>query len=575
MTGAFLYLTWTSIANRLRVRVRRLREPRYAIGLAAGVLYFYGVIFRPGSSPDGKRAFVGLSTLATIAGPLLAAASVILFVVVALAWILPSNTKIIAFSKAEVQMLFPAPLTRRQLLHYKLIRSQVGSLIGSALLALFLRPHSLAVAWMFLTGIWLAFGILNLHFTGLALTRQSLAEHGTSGWRRHWLPVALIVAAAAAIVLAIVRDWPTVVSMQHPKDVAFELTRVLTSGSAGWALWPTRALVRLPLSATVADYGRALPAVLGLFALNYVWVMRTDTSFEEAAAERSERVVRGRVSSKARVTSISTPFKLAAQGRVETAILWKNLILVGRYASLRTLWRVLPAGIAIAVAASTSKSAGVISVLSIFALIIVVMTVMVGPQIARNDLRQDLVHLATLKTWPVSSAALIRGELLAPAAILTAFAWTFILASMFLIPNIPHTSAKFALFVVNRVSYGLAALLIAPALILVQLLVQNAMAILFPAWVVVGATRSRGVDVMGQRLVMQAGIWLTLLLAVVPAALVAGVVAAGVYWATGVLPVVLAAAVGAAVIFSECLLATEALGRALDRADVGSIEPTE
>jgi hypothetical protein len=146
---------------------------------------------------------------------------------------------------------------------------------------------------------------------------------------------------------------------------------------------------------------------------------------------------------------------------------------------------------------------------------------------------------------------------------------------MFLIPNIPHTSAKFALFVVNRVSYGLAALLIAPALILVQLLVQNAMAILFPAWVVVGATRSRGVDVMGQRLVMQAGIWLTLLLAVVPAALVAGVVAAGVYWATGVLPVVLAAAVGAAVIFSECLLATEALGRALDRADVGSIEPTE
>jgi hypothetical protein len=217
----------------------------------------------------------------------------------------------------------------------------------------------------------------------------------------------------------------------------------------------------------------------------------------------------------------------------------------------------------------------VISVLSIFALIIVVMTVMVGPQIARNDLRQDLAHLATLKTWPVSSAALIRGELLAPAAILTAFAWTFILASMFLIPNIPHTSAKFALLVVNRVSYGLAALLIAPALILVQLLVQNAMAILFPAWVVVGATRSRGVDVMGQRLVMQAGIWLTLLLAVVPAALVAGVVAAGVYWATGVLPVVLAAAVGAAVIFSECLLATEALGRALDRADVGCIEPTE
>src|SRR5262249_15337094 len=122
MIGAFFYLTFYSIANRLRVRVRRLREPRYAIGLAVGLLYFSGVIFRPGASPEGRQHFVGLATLGTIAGPLIAAASVLLFVIVAVAWIVPSNTKIIAFSKAEVQMLFPAPLTRRQLLHYKLIR---------------------------------------------------------------------------------------------------------------------------------------------------------------------------------------------------------------------------------------------------------------------------------------------------------------------------------------------------------------------------------------------------------------------------------------------------------------------
>jgi hypothetical protein len=576
MIGAFLYLTWTSIANRVRVRVRRLREPRYAIGLAAGILYFYAVIFRPSATPKGRTAFVGLSTLATIAGPLLAAASVLLFVIVALAWILPSNTKSIAFSKAEVQMLFPAPLTRRQLLHYKLIRSQVGSLFGSAILAVFLRPQSVAHAWMFLTGVWLAFGIINLHFTGVALTRQSLSEHGTSGWRRQWLPVALIFAAGAAIVVAVVRDWSILAAMQHPKEVVLELTRVLTTGPAGWALWPTRALIRVPLSSTILEYGRALPAVLAIFALNYVWVMRTDASFEEAAAERSERVVRGRVTApKVRVGAVSTPFKLAPQGRIETAILWKNLILVGRYASLRMLWRVLPAAIALAAAASGSKSAGLITVLAIFALILVMMTVLAGPQMARNDLRQDLGHLATLKTWPVSSAALVRGELLAPAALLTAFAWTFIVGALFLVPNVPNTSAKIAALVVNRVSYGLGALLIAPAIILVQLIVHNGMAILFPAWVAIGATRSRGVDVLGQRLVMQLGIWIALLLAILPAALVAGAVGLGIYWATGALPIVVPAAIGSAVILAECLLATELLGKALDRADVGSLEPTD
>src|SRR5262249_26579312 len=162
--------------------------------------------------------------------------------------------------------------------------------------------------------------------------------------------------------------------------------------------------------------------------------------------------------------AMSTPFALAPTGRAETAILWKNLILVGRYASLRTLWRILPIVIALAAAASRRKSAGVISGLSIFSLILVMITGLVGPQMARNDLRQDLGHIATLKTWPVSSAALIRGEILAPAALLTAFAWTFIVAAMFLIPNVPHTGAKFALLVVNRGTYGFAALILAPAL---------------------------------------------------------------------------------------------------------------
>ena len=49
--------------------------------------------------------------------------------------------------------------------------------------------------------------------------------------------------------------------------------------------------------------------------------------------------------------------------------------------------------------------------------------VLLGPQMLRNDLRQDLARLPLLKTWPVSGAALIRGEVLAPTVVATSFAW--------------------------------------------------------------------------------------------------------------------------------------------------------
>ncbi len=479
MTGAFIYLTVHGLVNRVRARVRRLREPRYAIGLAVGALYFYFVVFgRPGRG-RGHGATVSVAALPGSTGPLVALASVLLFVLVAMAWVWPSSSKAIVFTRAEVQFLFQAPLTRRQLLHYKLIRSQTASLLVSLILTVFFRPGTFMAAWTAITGIWLLFGILNLHLIGVALARTSLAQHGLSGLRRQWFPIAVIVAAIGVIGLAIVSNGAQLSTLETGRQVLGELERVLTTGVAGWALWPTRAVVRLPLAASTAEYWRALPAALGLLAVNYLWVMRSEAAFEEASAEQSEMVVRGRMAPRrARVTAVSTPFSLAVRGRVETAILWKNLILLGRYASLRTLWRVVPMVIALAAVASTSRQTGLVSGLSMLALGGVVLIVLLGPQIVRNDLRQDLAHLALLKTWPVRSAALIRGELLAPAAAcFTGLAWIFVMASVLLMTKAPTNAAGLARLVLNRVSYGIAALLIAPPIIVVQLIVQNGLAV--------------------------------------------------------------------------------------------------
>jgi hypothetical protein len=576
VTSAFFYLTGRSFYNRMRVRVRRLREPRYLLGLSVGVLYFYGVIFRPGSGTHIRTTSVTTSLLASVAEPVIALASVVLLVVVALSWLWPSSAKAVAFSKAEVQFLFPAPLTRRQLLHYKLIRSQTASLIGSFIVTIFLRPGSLVSAWTVVTGMWLVFGILNLHFTGVALARESLVEHGASGAKRQWLPMAIIVGAVGTIAFALVKDGAALSSATHVDQVFRELARVLTTGAAGWALWPTRAIVSLPLAPTATAYWRALPGALFLLALNYVWVMRSDAAFQEASAEQSEKVVRGRrAPAQARLTKVSAPFTLAATGRAEMAILWKNLILLGRYASLRNLWRLVPLVLALAIGATGSRKTGLVEFVSILVMAGAGLTILIGPQMARNDLRQDLNHIALLKTWPIRSAALLRGEILAPAALLTGVVWLFLVGSIALVTKIPSSAGAFATVALDRLSYGVAAMVLAPMLIIVQLIVHNGLAVLFPAWAMIGATRSRGVEVMGQRLLMQAAIWISLLLAVLPAALVAGGVAVAIYLATGVIPIIFAAVFAAAIILAEAFLATEALGRALDRTDVGSLEPQD
>ena len=45
MIGALIYLQVQSIKNRLRMRLRRLKKPKYLAGAAVGGAYFYFFFF--------------------------------------------------------------------------------------------------------------------------------------------------------------------------------------------------------------------------------------------------------------------------------------------------------------------------------------------------------------------------------------------------------------------------------------------------------------------------------------------------------------------------------------------------
>ena len=62
MIGALLYLRFTSLLNLVSHRIRRLRQPKYLIGAAVAVGYFYFVLLRrPGvAGPPGAGAVPGV-----------------------------------------------------------------------------------------------------------------------------------------------------------------------------------------------------------------------------------------------------------------------------------------------------------------------------------------------------------------------------------------------------------------------------------------------------------------------------------------------------------------------------------
>ena len=445
-----------------------------------------------------------------------------------------------------------------------MLRSQIGALIGSLIVTVLFRPGRFASGLTVFSGLAIIMATLNLYTTGVSLSRASAGA-------RNWLPRVIAVVAVAVIAGTLAIHWNDFLAAFRNGDFT-ELARLGSTGAAGVVLWPFRTLAQLPLADSPRTFFLALPWALLLLVLNYVWILRTDVPFEEAAAELSEKLekIRRQGVSALRKPSrpTKTPFHLAPIGRPETAIVWKNLIAMGRVLSWTVLLRFAPLLVIFAVAMSRGgrETAGVLAVVS---LMIAGFTVILGPQMTRHDLRQDLNALATLKTWPISGAGLVRGEIMAPAIVLTTVAWLALIVAAVLSTN-PQFAEDFA----SRWSLLAGAMFVVPGIVLAQLVAQNGLAVTFPSWVSTN-TRPGGVDAMGQGMLVMLAVLLGLVIAILPAALVAGVVGGVLYLLLGTIPVVLPAALAGAALLVEAFIGTEFIGAILERSDISAVDARE
>jgi ABC-2 type transport system permease protein len=577
MLGASLYIILCSARNRLRQRLRRLRQPRYLLGAIAGGAYLYFSIFarmRGARAGAGRRRFGPARPPAVIppavwmSGPALVGLA-LLFMTGA-SWLLPVGSGLLDFSEAEIAFLFPAPVLRRHLLIHRMMRSQLGMLFA-ALVAGFAAPslpgsRRLGVA----IGTWLLLITAKVYFTGVTLARARLTSASASARAIAWLPLGVIGAALAIVGIAIIRDFSGQ-PVSGVQDAMLRLGRISATGAPHLALWPFMALAS-PLFATwPRPYLQSLGWAAAVFVLIAIWVLESDETFEDAAAE----VARKRAGSSAARTPAfrarATGLSLGLAGRPEMAFAWKAALQTLRVVDRRVIARfgafVLPL---IVVAVSFSRAAGLAVMLGVFAVAGAGFTVLMAPQALRVDMRQDLRHLELLKTWPVGASAIVRGEIVWPGMLLTAIAWGCVGLALAL------SARTFTNIPLNlRLAAATAATILIPALVFAQLTIHNAVAIVFPAWVPLGNQRARGLDAMGQRLIMLGGTWLMLIVMVLPGAFAGGIVWFAVRPLAGAAALAAGAAVCAMIVGIEVLLVTEALGPAYDRLDVSDVERAE
>ena len=494
MIRTFGYLTWRSAHNRIARQVRHLRSPRYVAALLLGLAYLWFVVIAQRPTP----------ATADLADPrwLELVGALAVLGAVAWGWIFGVERRVLAFSPAEVTFLFPGPVSRRGLIQFKLLRSQLLILFNALLWTLILSRERLGVSpWLRVISIWVLLTTLSFHRLGASFVRTSLAEHGRLGLRHRVVSLAVLGGVLIALTWSIGEALPRLADADARTPFGFlsALGEAAAQPLPTALTYPFRLMIR-PLTAhSVAAWLQALWPALVLLVLHYIWVIRSDTAFEEAAAavslQRAQALSQrrgGRPAPRAGGRVAAPLFRLAPRGWPAGAILWKNLVAVTRTQRLRNVAIAMATGAAIVTALSFEPEGTLAEIAGWFAVTWAGAMTVIGPQWVRNDLRGDLLKLDMLRSYPLRGWSIVVAEVTASALVLTAIQLSLLaigylafLGNQLMEPPLGTRTIVLA-----------AAFVFLPGINLLGMIIQNGVALLYPAWVRLGSGRPAGVEAL-------------------------------------------------------------------------------
>lgn len=580
MNPALWFLLSRSLVNNIRRRIGRLRQPKYLLGALLGGAYFYFYFYRflflgdfQGRARNAAPLDLGLSPdLYLDLAALLLLGGLILF-----AWLWPSSRAALAFSEAEISFLFPAPLSRRQLLVFKLLRSQLGLLLLALLTALvtgrFARDgHALqhTIGW------WVVFATLQLHRLGASFVLTRLMDRGLSTlWRRAGILLGL---GAAVGLLAYWRqhapDAPDLQAMLREGELGTYVRQLATVGPAPWLLWPFQKVVAPWFAADPMAFFMALGPALAIVAAHFVWVVRSEVAFEEASLALSAKYAQLIAARRAGNFRPFGPkkkaepiFSLRPTGWAVPALVWKSWIYSG---GRKALWfGLVGAAIAIAVACVPWLFGQwkIVSKMSVILGASLSAGLLFGStQATAQAIRRELEMADLFKTAPVPAWQVVLGQMLGPALRWSALQWV---AAVLLLVGLlaQERGAQLLSEFGPPVVLGLVVSL-PPLNVLASLIPATAM-VVFPGWFKPG--EGRGVEATGLGLLLLVAQIVFLCFALI----LPGVAAAGVGFATQLfwpLPgaVFAGLAAGSLVMALEAWIGALLLGKGYEAYDVSA-----
>jgi ABC-2 type transport system permease protein len=561
--NAFLFLVTHSARNRFRSQLTRARSPRYAAALIVGGAYLWLFLVRqtPHSGGFGSlllgqptEMIVSLLALVTLMG----------------AWVFGSDTTALAFTPAELSLLFPAPLSRRALIGYKLYRAQIAVLFNALIWVFVLRrggtflPSPLRAI-----GIWLLFSTLNLHRLAAALVRASWREHGTSGARRHWTSAVFFGVLVALIGVGLFQERAALAHASGVGQFFITLGRVLAKRPASIGLLPFHLVVAPTFARSVSDWEQLILPALVVCLLHPWWVLRTDAAFEDAAIVASAARVKKLEAMRSRRSAVAvgtsrpatSTLRLAAQGHPAMAIVWKNMLCLRRTAQLRLF--IGPTVMALALGAAVSEGArDAGAFITSSALMLGLMMMVFGGRLIRNDLRHDMLHLPLLKSLPIGSGDIVLAEVASSALPMAAL--QFVLLVIAFVASLNTEMLPLAIEI--RIGLLIASPFVVLALNGALLTIQNGTAVLFPSWIRLGPAVNTGVETLGQNVLATVANLFSLAIALIVPLLV-GYVAVMFLHEPRAASVALIAIVASVLLGLETYGAIRVVGRALGRAE--------
>ena len=500
MIRTFCYLAWRSAHNRVARQLRHLRSPRYLAALLLGLAYLWFIVIaqRPAPAAGDLADPRWLELVGALA----------LLGAVAWGWIFGVERRVLAFSPAEVTFLFSGPVSRRGLIQFKLLRSQLLILFNALLWTLILSHERFGVSpWLRVISIWVLLTTLSFHRLGASFVRTSLAEHGRLGLRHRAVSLVVLGVVLIALTWSITDALPRLAGAEARTPLGFlsALGEAAAEPLPTALTYPFRVMIRPLTAPSVSAWLSALWPALILLVLHYVWVVRSDTAFEEAAAavslQRAQALSERWAGHPAlRAAGRVTPplFRLAPEGWPAGAILWKNLVAVTRTQRVRNVALTLAVGAVIVTALSFQPEGKLAEIAGWFAVTWAGAMTVIGPQWVRNDLRSDLLKLDMLRSYPLRGWSVVVAEVGASTLVLTLIQLSLLvigylafLGNQSMVPALDErTLLLFAAFV------------FLPGINLLGMIIQNGAALLYPAWVRLGSGRPAGVEALGQNMLM-------------------------------------------------------------------------